>query len=77
MDVSSVVTPLIGVVMGALLLDIRGRLKEVNGKFYTHVTDPNLHAAESARTSEQIKNLLNTVKLAHERIDAIKATRGM
>ena len=53
MDWSSTVTPIIGVVLGALLLDIRGRLKEVNGKFYTHVTDPNLHAAEAKRNLKQ------------------------
>lgn len=73
--VSTAVTSIVGVVLGGLLIDIRGRIKEVNGKFYTHVTDPNLHAAEAKRTQEQIKNLLQTVKVAHERIDNIKATR--
>ena len=75
MDWSIAITPAIGVILGGLLLDIRGRLKEVNGKFYDHVTDPNLHAAEAARTHEQIKNLLQTVKVAHERIDNLKAAR--
>jgi len=73
---ATVVTPIIGVVIGALLLDIRGRIKEVNSKFYIHVTDPTLHAAEAARVKEQIKNLLQTVKIAHERMDRVEGSRS-
>jgi len=72
---SYLATPLTGVVLGALLLDIRGRLKELNGKFYTHVTDSHSHEAGFARTDEQIKTLFATVKLAHERMDRVDRTR--
>ncbi len=76
-----IVTTAVGVILAAMigmalskLNDIKGELKKLNGKFYVHVTDPNLHAAEAARTSEQIKNLMQITKVAHERIDTLKAT---
>lgn len=73
---STTVTPLIGVVLGVILLDIRSRLKELNGKFFTHVTDAKCHEAGFAKVDEQIKNLLSTVKIAHERVDRIKLHGG-
>lgn len=56
----------------ARLNGIEKHLGEMNGKLFSHLTDPHIHDAGFAKTSEQITNLLQTVQVAHQRIDRIK-----
>ena len=69
------INALLSVMVGMVLWgvkNIKATLKTMNGRVSEHVEDKNLHYAAQARMEEQIKNLLNTVTIAHERIDSIK-----
>ena len=68
-----------GVVLSALLGmainklgGIQAHLEQLNGKVFNHMTTANVHEAGFARVEEQIKNLANTISVAHDRIDAMK-----
>lgn len=79
----SVAATLFGILASALmgmaiaqLKGINAHLGEMNGKLFTHLTDATNHGAGFARMEEQVANLTQTVRIAHDRIDAVKAGRG-
>ena len=79
-SVFPIVSTLFGVLASALmgmavarLNGIEKHLGEMNGKLFSHLTEPSIHQAGFAKTGEQIANLLQTVQVAHTRIDRIKA----
>lgn len=53
----------------AIVNNIRGSLKELNGRFYNHVMDAGLHEAGIARVEEKVKAVDQTARVAHKRID--------
>ena len=76
--------PLVATIFGALvsgmlglaiakLTGIERHLEQLNGKVFAHLTQPDIHTAGFSRIDEQIKNLLRTVTVAHERIDRVKS----
>lgn len=83
MEQMAVIMPMIatawGIVLSALvgmvLANVRStntNLKSLNGRLADHIENKDLHYAALARTDQQIVNLLQTVKVAHERIDRIE-----
>ena len=81
--IGSVFAAIVGVILSAMvgmclskLTDIQNHLQELNGKFYVHVTDGSIHSSGFAKTEEQIKSLLNMVKIAHERLDRVENARN-
>lgn len=79
--------PIVAVVLGATanfasgmifmqLRSLNQQLGQLNGKVFTHITNPGIHEASVARTDEQVKNLMQTVKVAHARLDALSGSPG-
>ena len=77
------VIPMVATIMGVLvsvmlgmalsrLSAIEKHLETMNGKLYTHVTSPNVHEAGFAKVEQEIVNLMQTVKVAHARIDRVE-----
>lgn len=74
-----IVATLFGVLASALmgmavsrLNGIEKHLGDMNGKLFVHLTSADVHEAGMVRVHEQITSLLQTVKVAHERIDRLK-----
>ena len=62
--------------MGMAIAKLGGidqHLARMNGRIAEHIENKDLHYAAQAKTDEQVRNLLQTVKVAHERIDRIEA----
>ena len=79
----SQVIPIIATLFGALvsillgmaiakLTGIETHLERLNGKVFDHITKQGIHESAVGRIDEQIKNLLQTVTVAHERIDRVE-----
>ena len=74
---ASLVNGLLSLLVGMVLWGVRSintHLKAINGRLSGHIEDKNLHYAAQARTEEQIRNLLQTVTVAHKRIDHVEET---
>lgn len=72
--ITSVMNGLLSLLIGMVLWGVKsinGKLSTMNGRLGNHLENKDLHYAAQARTEEQIKNLLQTVKLAHERLDRV------
>ena len=48
------------------------QITKMETSHYNHIIQPNIHGEAVAKLTEQINQLLNTVQIAHERIDTIK-----
>lgn len=59
----------------AKLTSVERHLEKMNGRLTDHLENKDLHYAALARTDEQLKSMLQAVKVAHERIDRVKAER--
>ena len=71
----AVINALLSVMVGMVLWGVRSintHLKAINGRLSGHIEDKNLHYVAQARTEEQIRNLLQTVTVAHTRIDHVE-----
>jgi len=74
---AAVINALLSIMVGMVLWGVRSintHLKAINGRLSGHIEDKNLHYAAQARTEEQIRNLLQTVTVAHKRIDHVEET---
>ena len=70
-----VINALLSVMVGMVLWGVRainGNLKALNGRLVEHVENKDLHYAAQARTEEQIKHLLQTITVAHQRLDRLQ-----
>lgn len=66
---------LLAVMLGMALSKLNGidvHLGELNGKFYTHVTNQSVHEAGFARTDEKLKSLMDVTFKLHERVDHVE-----
>jgi len=75
MTAGAVINALLSVMVGMVLWGVRSinaNLKALNGRLGNHVENKDLHYAAQARTEEQIRNLLQTVTVAHTRIDHVE-----
>lgn len=73
--VTSVVNGLLSLLVGMVLWGVKNineKLSSMNGRLGNHVENKDLHYAALAKTDEQIKALVQTVKVAHERIDRVE-----
>ena len=71
----AVINALLSVLVGMVLWGVRNinaNLKALNGRLGSHVENKDLHYAAQARMEEQIRNLLQTVTVAHQRVDRIE-----
>ena len=71
----AVINALLSVLVGMVLWGVRNinaNLKALNGRLGNHVENKDLHYAAQARMEEQIRNLLQTVTVAHQRVDRIE-----
>ena len=66
------VTPVLITVCAFILTAILYSIRQLESRIFLHLTNADVHEAGFARTEEQIKNLLQTVRVAHERIDRLK-----
>lgn len=74
-----IVATLFGVVASALmgmavskLTVVESHLAKMNGRMDDHIENKDLHYAAQAKLEEQIRNLMQTVKIAHDRVDRIE-----
>ena len=75
MAAGAVINALLSVMVGMVLWGVRNinaNLKAMNGRVSEHIENPALHYASQARTEEQIRSLLQTVTVAHTRIDHVE-----
>ena len=75
MATGAVINALLSVLVGMVLWGVRNinaNLKALNGRLGNHVENKDLHYAAQARMEEQIRNLLQTVTVAHQRVDRIE-----
>ena len=75
--VAALFSVMASVMMGLILAKVNGidlHLEKLNGKVFDHITHPDIHQAGFAKTGEQIVNLLQTVKVAHERLDRVESS---
>lgn len=78
-SIFSITATLFGILASALmgmavarLRGIENHLAQMNGKLFTHLTSEGNHGAGFARVDEQLRSLVQTVRVAHERIDRMK-----
>lgn len=83
--IATIVGTLLSIICGFILAKLNGiekemheaeqrviiRVQDTETKLFNHITQPNIHADAIAKLTEQISNLLQTVRIAHERIDKI------
>ena len=77
MTAGAVINALLSVMVGMVLWGVRNinaNLKALNGRLGNHVENKDLHYAAQARIEEQIRSLLQTVTIAHQRVDRIEET---
>lgn len=55
-----------------MLKGIRTELGKVNGRITSHDKVLTVHEANFARTDEQVKNLVASIKAAHSRMDRVE-----
>lgn len=75
MSTGAVINALLSVMVGMVLWGVRNinaNLKAMNGRVSEHIENKDLHYAAQARLDQQIQNLLQTVKAAHERVDRVE-----
>jgi len=75
MAAGAVINALLSVMVGMVLWGVRNinaNLKAMNGRVSEHIENKDLHYAAQARTEEQIRSLLQTVTVAHTRIDHVE-----
>ena len=75
--IASAIGTLLAIMIGMALSKLNGieaHLEQLNGKVYAHITQNGIHEAAVAKIDEQIRNLLQTVKIAHERVDRVEET---
>jgi len=71
----AVINALLSVLVGMVLWgvkNINANLKAMNGRVSEHIENKDLHYAAQARLDQQIANLLQTVTVAHKRIDHVE-----
>lgn len=83
---ATVVGTMLSIISGFILAKLNGikeemhqaearivlRMQEVETKMFNHIVQPGIHGEAVAKLTEQITNLLQTVRIAHERIDRFK-----
>ena len=73
--IASVVATILTALIAMMRTDVRlvkEGITKLNGRIADHVENKDLHYAAQARVDQQIANLLQTVKVAHERIDHVE-----
>ena len=73
--IASVIGTLLAIMLGQViskLNSIERHLEKLNGKFYEHAMEPNIHAAGLARADEKLKNLVDITLKLHSRLDHVE-----
>jgi hypothetical protein len=76
--VSTVVGGLVMTLVGYNAHQLRQVLdnqERMNGKFFSHVTDPHLHYSALTKAEEHRKHIENKADVAHQRLDHIEQRR--
>ena len=75
-----IVSTLFGILASALLgiavsklSSVESHLEKMNGKLFSHLTDPEIHAAGVARVEEKLDAIKQTALVAHQRMDRLEA----